>query len=292
MKSPTKNYNWIFGLAILIAGFIAPNSYAYVVPSHFIAEKVTKRKESIETAVLYYQLVRPSGSRKTKGISLWKGAIYFSSTRIVKKSRSKTIDGFDVDDDGTEEEPQTWPLLRLFLETERDRLLDSWKQFGLPAPHEEELITYAPEEIAAAKVAPHPFYRNDESTSLKRLKKKIVYTLQSKDKRRSLSFDKMSFYPLAMQGPCPKSIRQLDWGADENGICSLEFHYNLNRSRFMIPSRTTLLLDGRPIVELKVLKVIVNPDAKVRNNVRKRNAKASFETADEVVPVFISTFLK
>jgi hypothetical protein len=140
-----------------------------------------------------------------------------------------------------------WPALRLLFSGEGVALIQSVQAFGIPVAKESELLRARPEQFAAMKEAPKPFYKSDKRMSLKRYRQ--TYAWVHKEDDRSIWLEKDTFLPLKIEGPCPTEVTELGWAKSGDNLCELEFRnvYSLRRGTPQ-NSRLTIWKDGAPVL--------------------------------------------
>ena len=265
-----------FGLVLFCGGFLEP-ARAYTVPGHLIAERLTKRREDLKRVVIHYRLVRPKRESSPGDMTLWRSKLVYPPLRREK----------DFSYNG-----EKWPLLPLFFAPSSDRLMTTWREFGIPVPSEEELMITPPEELKELEKPPHPFYKRDITSSIRRIAGRITWMLADIERQRKVYVEKDTFYPIAMAGLCPEAARDLSWGISSSAECLLHFHYDLRRSAYRVPSRIVFLIEGRNNLEMHIERVIPNPSDKVLAAALKEKSTDKLEDADEVVSVFVQQFLQ
>ena len=186
------------------------NAFSYTLPSHYLAKKIASKNTRIKSAIIHFQLLKPSYGKKT---NLWNGKIYF---------QAKT--------DITGRKEEFWPLIPMIIEPSSKKLLLYWKLFGLPVSSEKELIKEPKEAPKEAKkieknLPPYPFYKKDPSVVLYRDKKEIFYSITTKRGHKKILIQKNSLKPVAIESPCPQDLYNLIWNIVKTETCKLEFKY-------------------------------------------------------------------
>lgn len=266
-------------------GFVAVFSaitfpvWAAVPPSFYLAEKLAKRRGGLEGAIVQYEIFKPA-AEKDKGPAtfLWRGTFVYVPGRVSPERSTKV---------------SYWPLAELLLEPDSGRLLNSWKNFGLPVAREEELV------IKRGRGEKHPaseeensFYRRENSLAVKRYENKIAWQIAEAAGKKRLLIEKDSFDLVAMVGPCPTDLAAVFVGsAKESPECTLEFRYGNNENALQTPASVWLKIGGHDFAFLRINRIVSNPGDKPLKEALKANSAETLATADEAAKAFVQAFL-
>lgn len=256
-------------LALLLSAAVAE---AAIPPSYFIAEKIAKRKASLETAIVQVELIQPgSAAEKIPGSRLWQGNIFYDASR---KNLSK--------------DPSQWPLLAILLEPDPAKLMLSLKSFGVPMSREEDLVNKrARADARANPEADIVFYKHEDSLSVRRWNDRLAWQIAGANSK--FLVEKDSFNPLMLSGPCPEGFGSSFFGGG-NEPCTIEFRHEAN-STMQIPTAVTLKVGDRDVLVMRVNRVILNPGEKLVKDLVKPNQE-SVDKAEAPTAAFYSRFLR
>ena len=281
-------------IALALAISYAP-SYAYVPPSHFIASKITQKKQSWNSVLITFSLLKLKKGKQQKQELLWNSFLVYHNMEKQSVATNKEMSAKKEEEEEEEEKQQkdSWPLLELFLEKNPTKLIKSWKNFQLDVAQEEELALFTTEEIKSLGEIPKPFYRIEENASYRRLQNKVVWSYESKDKSRALLIEKDSFLPLMIFGPCPDGSTKIQnvFTSGAATACFVKFAYNSQWRKFSIPKKSTLNINGRDILMLRIDSIIKNPKKAVIENILKKNKGNALPSLD-IIKFFHKYFLR
>jgi hypothetical protein len=210
-------------LFALIASAIFPaTASAYLPPAFYIYTHIAEQRAKTPNPSLQISVSRPMGS----------------GTEEVLGSLSLPA---------WEPQPQGWPSLSLLFSGDADSLIQSIVSFGIPVAKEADLLRAKPEQVAAMKDPPKPFYKIDKRMGLKRYKQ--TYAWVHRENNKAVWIEKDTFLPLKIEGPCPEEVVELSWAKSGENKCELEFR-NVYSMRRGTPqnSRITVWKDGNPVL--------------------------------------------
>jgi hypothetical protein len=123
--------------------------------------------------------------------------------------------------------------------------------FGLVIQTEQELMRVERTKLSQMKEPPTPFYKTDETMSLRRARQTYAWVHSNKESGASLWVEKDSFLPLKISAPCPPQAMLLPWAKSGDNKCELEYR-NLSALRRgnAQGTRMTLWKDGAPLLFL------------------------------------------
>lgn len=264
----------IFSAFLLAFLFCADFVQAYVPPSHFIVDRMAKKKAAGDSSLLIFDLLKPSGDpEKLPPSLLWTGVYWYPGAKAEKNS--------------------AWPLAALLLENDPVRLHEALKAFGIPVKREEELVIKR-SRAEMAKNNPEtdlPFYKREEILSVKRLGKRLAWQVSSEDQKKRLLVEKDSSDPVVLAAPCPEALVKtfLGIGQAKAAECSLEFRYeNAGGGN---PTQVLLKIDGRDFAILRIKRITANPPERATKELRRGINGDSLDNADETVKIFTTHFL-
>lgn len=265
----------IFSVFLLTFLFCVDFAQAYVPPSHFIVDRIAKKKTAADSSLLIFDILKPSGDpEKLPPALLWTGVYWYPGAKAEKNS--------------------AWPLAALLLEHDPVRLMEALKAFGIPVKREEELVIKR-SRAEMAKNNPEtelPFYKREESLSVKRLGKRLAWQVSSEDQKKRLLVEKDSSDPVVLAAPCPETLIKSFLGIigqTKAAECSLEFRYeNAGGGN---PTQVLLKTDGRDFAILRIKRITVNPAERATKDLRRGINGDSLESADETVKIFTTHFL-
>jgi hypothetical protein len=251
--------------------------FALVPPSYYWADRISKKRAGLETAILQYELFEQAGTPEKPLLNkLTNGNFFYVSARSVAPKDNKV-----------------WPLPALLLEPEATRLMASLRAFGLPMNREEDLVNRRPKNNTSRSNNPNPdfiFYKREDSLSVKRWGDRLAWQITDVNRSRRLLVEKDSFTILALQAPCPEAFKASAVG--NNGpICSLEFRYEVNSS-MQVPSSVSLKIDSRELMVLKINRVLLNPAEKLVRELTKATPNDTSDANAAFAKNFTSAFLQ
>lgn len=208
--------------ALLASAIFSPSASAYLPPSFYIYTHIAEQRAKTPNPSLQISVSRPMGSGTEEVLGT-----------ISLPSWSPRAEG--------------WPSLSLLFSGEAEALIQSVNSFGIPVTKESELLRAKPEQVAAMKDPPKPFYKPDKRMSLKRHRQ--TYAWVHHEKNRAIWLEKDTFLPLKIEGPCPAEVVELSWAKSGENKCELEFRnvYSLRRGSPQ-NSRLTVWKDGNPVL--------------------------------------------
>lgn len=219
-------------LPLLLVFTLPSAAHAYLPPAFFIYSKVAeqKAKNPVPTGVVL-MVARPMAG----GTEEILGSVVLSEWKASKGG---------------------WPSLSLIFEANQDSLIQTVSAFGIPVLKESDLFRVDKDKVKTLKDPPRPFYRVDQSVSLKRTRQTYAWVHGSKESEKSVWVEKDSFLPLKIAGPCPPSVSGLGWAKSGENKCEVEFR-NLQALKRGNPqgARLTLWKDGSPVLFLSFDKV-------------------------------------
>lgn len=210
-------------LLLLVASAIFPaTASAYLPPAFYVYSHIAEQRAKAPNPSLQISVSRPMGS----------GTEEVLGTVTVPAWSSR---------------PQGWPSLSLLFSGEPDSLIQSVVSFGIPVAKESDLLRARPDQVAAMKDPPKPFYKPDKRMGLKRYKQTYAWVHRENDK--AVWIEKDTFLPLKVEGPCPEEVKELSWAKSGENKCELEFRnvYSLRRGTPQ-NSRITVWKDGNPVL--------------------------------------------
>jgi hypothetical protein len=230
MKGALITFGGICSLACTLFPLLA---FAYLPPAFFIYTHIAEQKgENLPPSVLI-SVSRPqtSGTEEilgTIGLSSWKAA------------------------------PGGWPTLSLLFANNPESLIKSVTAFGLNVTKEEELLRASRDQVAAMKDPPRPFYKNDKSMSMKRVRNTYAW-VHGTAGGKSISVEKDTFIPLRIEGPCPETVSNLGWAKSGEGRCEIEFRSITGLKRGQTHNaRIALWKDGSPLLFFTFERLVPN----------------------------------
>ena len=257
--------------------FTATPGFALVPPSYYWAERISKKRAGLETAILQYELFEQAGTPEKPVLNkISQGNYHFVPGRGQAGKDSKS-----------------WPLPATLLEPDASRLMANLRGFGLPMNREEDLVNKRPKNETSRSNNPNPdfiFYKREDSLSVKRWGERLAWQISNTGKTHRLLVEKDSFVVLSLQGPCPESFQSLA-ASGSSGECSLEFRNEVNSS-MQVPSSISLKVDSREVMVMRVNRVILNPPDKLVRDLVKNNPIESSEASSELAKNFIAAFLR
>lgn len=269
-------------IAILSLTTCSGPSWAYVPPSHFVANKLTQKKGSWNKVLMKLSLLRTKKGKKLKHELLWSSSIVYHNEGQKKEEEEKQ----------KQKQKEHWPLLAMFLEKDPTKLIESWKEFQLDVSQEEELTLFKKEELKILGEIPNPFYKMEENTSYRRLQNQVALSYESKDKSRALLVEKDSFLPLMLFAPCPKGASNIQSSFNEDDSqCFVKFSYDSRWRKFYIPTKSTLNINGRDTLILRIDSLIYNPKKELLEQALQQQKKDAPHSSSDAVEFFRKYFL-
>jgi hypothetical protein len=187
--------NKLFYLLVLL---VCNNAFAYAPPIHFQVKKIVENHTPFNSASVLITTLKPAQDNQSVDEVLWQESIPYSS---------KT----------------NWPILALLMEPKEDALMAAWKNFGLLAPSEQELLAHKPAQFKAMENSPRPFYRFNPQLSLKRFAGGIAYASENSQSGKAIYIERDTFLPISVSGACPSDLQKLSWAKRSSAICKIEF---------------------------------------------------------------------
>lgn len=222
---------------LLLLGLSATNAHAYLPPAFYIyGHMAEQRGKAAPLPSVQVTVSRPAGAGTEETLGTY------------------TLPAWGPDAGG-------WPSLSLLFASDGEALIRGITAYGIPVAKETDLLRASPQQIAAMKEAPRPFYRPDRRMGLKRYKQ--TYAWVHREGARSVWIEKDSYLPLKIEGPCPAGVSDLAWAKEGGGnVCELEFR-NVLSVRRGTPQNSRLLLwkDGAPLLFLSFDRVTMNKTA-------------------------------
>lgn len=172
-----KKIALLFFFSILLAG----NALAYVPPSFFLLKKLATDREAPKANAYIVKAFKAQENGRPSEQALWERKVL-------------TVSG-----------DSRWPTMALMFETDPVRLQNAVRRFDINFPDEQELLRNKLEKVQTMTDMPHPFYKRDTTSKLRRRAGSAVWVIQNSDDR-AIWMEKDTFRVLSLQGPCSGEI--------------------------------------------------------------------------------------